>query len=597
MDIVQSTVHKLKAETKAFQCGRLKKLRELDLFVLDTSIRETTVGQLRGHTLEDKKVIFEEIKKCGLKNICVAAFADATRVDDDFCQYLKDSGEDMSNLYTFSELSDSVQNGRYNTVNVPVGCQKTKKYGIQNIVLEIELTQPEIGWNKTWTVSDQCQLLTKLFGWVRREISKYSRILVNFRDFSATMARCPERLLEVIQFLASMPSQERIFGLMYEDLGDGLPEELGLWTSSARRVMEACGWKDARLLMHVHEQWDLQTAATLECLSQGANGIWAALCEEGAPIGHASSTITALNLVRLGNKRVLNQYNVDEMRDAAIAVTKATTGRDPSPWQVVYGERALDHVIGFPMRFAREFDTAKFFGLEPANRMNTLASPEMIRAQLISVFGENKQFTTDMACAMKALMLEDLRAGRKEEYMTEVGLALLFDRAGGKLTKNFSRRIAKLEVTDKWQRHLIMEMKRIWDATGGLENYRGGSRMPFETFYKAFLSRFFNSFSSREAKQALQALDMDSNGFVDWNEFLVYIRWALTEYPDIGDTEELLDTAIKLGLTPAMKDEKVRDEKRRASIRGRSMVPRTPRRTPLPTPLRTPLPTPRVRAA
>eukprot|EP00117_Sycon_ciliatum_P016834 scpid93312/ scgid16087/ len=310
MDIVQSTVHKLKAETKAFQCGRLKKLRELDLFVLDTSIRETTVGQLRGHTLEDKKVIFEEIKKCGLKNICVAAFADATRVDDDFCQYLKDSGEDMSNLYTFSELSDSVQNGRYNTVNVPVGCQKTKKYGIQNIVLEIELTQPEIGWNKTWTVSDQCQLLTKLFGWVRREISKYSRILVNFRDFSATMARCPERLLEVIQFLASMPSQERIFGLMYEDLGDGLPEELGIWTRSVCRVMEACSWKDGQLLMHVHGQWNMKTAATLACLANGASGVWAGLSDQGAIIGHASSTITAVNLLRLGNKSVLRRYNI-----------------------------------------------------------------------------------------------------------------------------------------------------------------------------------------------------------------------------------------------------------------------------------------------
>ena len=37
-------------------------LRNLDLFVLDNSLRETKVGQLRGHTLENKRIIFDHVR-------------------------------------------------------------------------------------------------------------------------------------------------------------------------------------------------------------------------------------------------------------------------------------------------------------------------------------------------------------------------------------------------------------------------------------------------------------------------------------------------------------------------------------------------------
>ena len=38
-----------------------QRLRELDLFVLDNSLRETTVGALRGHTLENKFAIYKQV--------------------------------------------------------------------------------------------------------------------------------------------------------------------------------------------------------------------------------------------------------------------------------------------------------------------------------------------------------------------------------------------------------------------------------------------------------------------------------------------------------------------------------------------------------
>jgi hypothetical protein len=47
--------------TLTTEADKRKKLKHSQLFVLDNSLRESTVGQLRGHTLENKWKIYEEV--------------------------------------------------------------------------------------------------------------------------------------------------------------------------------------------------------------------------------------------------------------------------------------------------------------------------------------------------------------------------------------------------------------------------------------------------------------------------------------------------------------------------------------------------------
>ena len=42
---------------------------------------------------------------------------------------------------------------------------------------------------------------------------------------------------------------------------------------------------------------------------------------------------------------------------------------------------------------------------------------------------------------------------------------------------------------------------------------------------------------------------------VDWTEFELYLKWAIRQYPQIQTAEELLSTAFRKGLVPAMRDE------------------------------------------
>ena len=58
--VVESIIKNVNEDIRE-KCQKRARLRDLDLMVLDNSIRESTVGQLRGHTLENKWKIYDEV--------------------------------------------------------------------------------------------------------------------------------------------------------------------------------------------------------------------------------------------------------------------------------------------------------------------------------------------------------------------------------------------------------------------------------------------------------------------------------------------------------------------------------------------------------
>ena len=555
MEEIKAEVARVNAVIKKVKDEKRERLKNLDFFVLDNSIRESTVGQLRSHTLENKLAILEQVKKVGIKDIIVASFSHMTRVDDDFVQYLKDNDYDFSNFYSFSEVTEGVQNGAYDTETVPVSLKKNRKYGIPNTFFEMDLANEDVEWETKFTSEDMCQLIHKWMKWTYKRIAENARILFNFRDLPLAMTVAPERLLYVVRFLSKLPLEERPFALCFEDpMGEYLPEELEAWTAAMRRTMTANNWLDGKILVHIHQKWDLQTASQLDCLTGGADGVWASLCEEGAAMGHACSSITMMNLIRLGNTKILEKYNCVHLRNAAKEVTRITTGKPPHPKQVLYGERATDLVFGFIG--VGDFDLAEFFGVETPNRMTTLATTDMIVDRLENVFGKDPQFTENMAMKMKELMLTDVRSGRKEEYNSATGLALLFDRAGGKLTEKMSDVISSVAMKSEYHKDLIEEVRKEWDFWDQREAEQKDDRLQFDSFYHGFLQPYFGCYRCATTKKALHALDMDANGYVDWKEFLVYIKWALNQYPNVTGVDELMSITFEKGLVPAMRDER-----------------------------------------
>lgn len=530
-----------------------KVLQDLDLFVLDNSLRESTVGQVRGHTLQDKWDILNEVKKCDFKNILVSAFSHARRVDDVFVKELSEKESDLSCYYAFSEIGEGADKQE-----LPVSLKKMKMYHLQNPIFEIDLAQGEI--------PQIFSLLEKRIDYTYKELCSEAKIFVNFRDFPFAMVQCSDLVFQVVKFLAKLPAGKRPLGIMFEEpTGRFLPDAMGAWTRAIRTIMTESDWH-GRLLVHVHKKWEFAEVNQLECLNNGADGIWASVCTEGAALGHACSIVSIMNLVRLGNKKVLKTYNCKYLRDAAINITKITTGNPPHPKQVLYGARALDVAFGFGGIAGGEvgmyeFDVAKFFGIEPPQRMSTLADVDMIKERLVDLFGEHRLFTDEIATQMQEVMREDLTKNRKEEYMSRVGLAVLFDRAGGSLTARMSEEIAKIGVRSDSHKKLLAEIRKQWDEWDLTENEQKDDCLGFYAFYNGFMSPYFGCYECEESRKGLKALDMDKDGKIDWHEFCVYLKWALRQYPSIDTTEDLLNTAFMRGLIPAMQDEIIKKAK------------------------------------
>ena len=179
------------------------------------------------------------------------------------------------------------------------------------------------------------------------------------------------------------------------------------------------------------------------------------------------------------------------------------------------------------------------------NQITSLATPEMIVDRMVNLYGPDEQFTLEMADKMKAKMIDDLvTEKRKEEYMSKVGLATLFDRAGGKMTKDMRDSIATVKVHSEYHKQLIREIRDIWDEWDLRDKVQGDECLEFDSFYGAFMAPYISCYRCPDAKGAMKAIDMDADGLVDWNDFMVYIKLALHEYPNVENVDKLLSTAI-----------------------------------------------------
>jgi hypothetical protein len=77
-----------------------------DFFILDNSLRETTVGAPRGHTLEEKHKIIDSIAGCGLEEIILGSFGSKISVDFQIAERWRELGKSFDSTWGFSDAYD-----------------------------------------------------------------------------------------------------------------------------------------------------------------------------------------------------------------------------------------------------------------------------------------------------------------------------------------------------------------------------------------------------------------------------------------------------------------------------------------------------------
>lgn len=103
----ESNVAKALAHPAAVRPLSLESIQEVnDFFILDNSLRETTVGAPRGHTLKEKHDILEAMAGTGLEEVILGSFGSKISVDSQVAEQWKRLGKTFDSAWGFSDAYD-----------------------------------------------------------------------------------------------------------------------------------------------------------------------------------------------------------------------------------------------------------------------------------------------------------------------------------------------------------------------------------------------------------------------------------------------------------------------------------------------------------
>ena len=90
--------------------------------------------------------------------------------------------------------------------------------------------------------------------------------------------------------------------------------------------------------------------------------------------------------------------------------------------------------------------------------------------------------------------------------MSPVGLALLFDRAGGHLNARMRDVIETWEINTPQAKIIGNQLRGIWDELDAEEeiSQQRDNALEFEKFFRGFMKLYFSSIDCEETKKAMK---------------------------------------------------------------------------------------------
>lgn len=409
--------HAILAEAKQ----KVEKLRQINPYLIDLSLRESSVGDSIGQTLSEKIELLPKLRQFGFKDIVLGALnysmPEEPEVDDDFMIHLQNQKFDMTGCFAFTSVGHTNQSGVFTP---DVSLTKLKSYGIPNTILEIYLSTE--GQALQQDFKTLCRSLPDSIQWLHQNISKGQgpgpRILVNIIDGCDAFSQNPDQVFSLLELLAT----QAIEGVSFQDSrGSFLPFQVGAFTAAARTFLPA----PFKLLVHIHAGAGWENASVMEALLNGADGVWGSICKSGPVIGHASLAELIANLVRVDNPH-MRDYQLDQL----IPLTEEFR---PVGDLYVLGKTAYTLPLSsFRQAAGRYMDLApEIIGGQYHYRICPLVStPQVIAGRLAEVTGRpSSDFSEDVLNKMIKLMRQDLRAGLQVSYNEAENLLKLFARA------------------------------------------------------------------------------------------------------------------------------------------------------------------------
>jgi hypothetical protein len=408
---------------------KLQRLRDVEPYLIDLSLRENPFGSNVGQTLQNKLDILPKLRAFGFENILFGtldyAYPDAPEVDDDFMRTLHERGIDMTGGFAFTDIG-LVKNGVFE----PSPSQnKLASYGVPNTLHEIYLSRE--GMKPLYTFEQLIESLPVSIAWLNDHVvgdhGGKPRILINVVDGCDAFMEDWERTCAVLSFLAKQP----IEGVSFEDdRGTYMPFQVGAFVEAARAYLPP----PLKLLVHVHTGGGFENASLVEALVRGADGCWGGLPKRAAIIGHASLGELLANLVRAGNTSVQETYTIPELLPLATWLQKLDDPSAPVPDDLpILGTNAYRLTLDFFRQLGtRAMDLPpERIGGTYGYRVAPLAADTIVLAGRLEEIAVPGPYAPRVLERMIFLMRQDLRDGLRLVYDEPDVLRELYGRAGG----------------------------------------------------------------------------------------------------------------------------------------------------------------------
>jgi hypothetical protein len=408
--------------------AKLDKLRSIDPYLIDLSLRENPFGARLGQTLEDKLAILPKLRAFGFKNILLGtldyAMPDEPEVDDDFMLYLRENQIDMTGGFAFTDIGLADAQG----VFAPSPSQiKLRDYGVPNTLHEIYLSKEGMKL-ENYDLQTVLRSLPVSIQWLRENVrgddGDPPRIIINIVDGCDAFAEDGNSVCQVLDLLANQP----IEGVSIEDdRGSFLPFQVGAYVAIMRNYLPA----ELKILVHIHGGAGFENATVIEALLNGADGIWGGLPKRAALIGHASVGELLANLTRIGNRN-LHAFQIERLLPLATELQELDEEQAVPDDLPILGKNAYRLTLEFFRQTSRFMDLPpESIGGQYGYRVNPLAGdPVVIAGRLSEVTGQPPSaYPQDLCQQMVRLMRRDLRAGQRIVYDEPENLLYLYRRA------------------------------------------------------------------------------------------------------------------------------------------------------------------------
>lgn len=405
---------------------KLERLRTVQPFLIDLSLRENPVGARAGQTLSDKLALLPQLRAFGFQNILLGTLdysdPDELEVDDDFMRHLRDHDHDqLRGGWAFTDIGKDTVDGFRPSPSM----QKLVDYHVPNTLLEIYLA------DMPYSAEDLMKWLPHSIEWLRQNMYRFPgeepQILINIVDGCDAFYSNFDLTCAVLRVI----DQFQVTGLSFEDdRGTYFPFQVGAYVEVARAYLP-----NQKILVHMHAGGGFENASLIEALLAGADGVWGGLPKRAAIIGHASLGELLANLVRAGNQNVLS-YSLSQLTPLA-TIWQARDDQDstvPDDLPILGANAYRTPLAFFEQIPGRAQDLpASVIGATQRYRICPVVSdPPVIRGRLGEVMQRDpKSFDETVMEQMRRLMRRSLREGKRIVWDEPTALVALYHAAGG----------------------------------------------------------------------------------------------------------------------------------------------------------------------